>query len=398
MALTTVNPKLDVLIFNTGSFEFGWMGGIFQNLRRREMASEVYLKLREQLDQYSFGFPATESGVELKILEKLFTEGEAGMFLLLSPMAEAPEAVAQRTGRDLDEAASLLERMAEKGLIFRLHEDETVKYAAVPFVPGIYEFQLGTLDRELAELFEQYEEEGLQEALAEEATFMRPIPIKRSVDVSYSIATYDDSRELVKKQKLIAVGNCICRVQRGLIDKACDKPLDVCLTFGAFAQHYIDLNMARKIKVEEALEILERSEDAGLVSQPGGNQNPGAICNCCGDCCAVLRALNRDPHPAKRVISNYRATVDQEFCTGCETCLERCQMAAITINDDDVAEINLDRCIGCGLCVTTCPDEALHLELKPEDERREIPENAAQVKKEMAERRGTSFAPFAWAE
>ena len=362
------------------------------------MASEIYLRLREQLDQYSFGFPATESGVELKILEKLFTEDEAGMFLLLSPMAEAPEAVAQRTGRDIEEAASLLHLMAEKGLIFRLHEEETIKYAAVPFCPGVYEFQLGTLDRKLAELFEQYEEEGFSEALAEEATFKRSIPISRSVDVSYSVATHEDSRELVKKQKLIAVGNCICRVQQGLLGKVCDKPIDVCLLFGAFAQHYIDLNMARKIKVEEALGILDRSEDAGLVALPSGIQDPGAICNCCECCCAVLKALNKDPHPAKRLISNYHAVVDQELCTACETCRERCQIAAVTINDDNVAEINLDRCIGCGLCVTTCPDEALHLELKPEDELREVPENNSQLSREMAERRGTSFAPFAWAE
>jgi len=362
------------------------------------MASEVYLKLREQLDQYSCGFPATESGVELKILEKLFTEDEAGMFLLLSPIAEAPEAVSQRTGRDLEEAASLLQRMAEKGLVFPLHEDGTVKYAALPFVPGIFEFHLGTLDRELAELFDQFEEEGLSEAIAEEATFKRSIPISRSVDVSYAVATYDDSRELVKKQKLIALADCMCRVQKGLLGNACDKPIDNCLLFGGFAQRYIDLNIAREIKVEEALGILERCEDAGLVALPSGIQDPGAICNCCGCCCAVLKALNRDPHPAKRLISNYRAAVDEMLCTACETCLERCQMAAVTINDDDVAEINLDRCIGCGLCVTTCPDEALHLELKPEDERREVPENNSQLSREMAERRDTSFAPFAWAE
>ncbi len=52
------------------------------------MASEVYKELRKQLGQYSCGFPTTESGVEFKILEKLFTEEEAKMFLSLSLKAE----------------------------------------------------------------------------------------------------------------------------------------------------------------------------------------------------------------------------------------------------------------------------------------------------------------------
>ena len=79
------------------------------------MTMKVYQKLQEQLDQYSVGFPATDSGVELKILEKLFTEEEAEMFLLLSMMLETPESVAQRIERDPSAVAALLHQMAEKG-------------------------------------------------------------------------------------------------------------------------------------------------------------------------------------------------------------------------------------------------------------------------------------------
>ncbi len=49
-------------------------------------------------------------------------------------------------------------------------------------------------------------------------------------------------------------------------------------------------------------------------------------------------------------------------------CVERCQMDAILLDDDELAQVNLDRCIGCGLCVTTCPTEAICLEKKPEKE------------------------------
>ena len=101
------------------------------------MAMEVYQKLQEQLDQYSVGFPLTESGVEIRMLERLFTEEEAEMFLHLSMMLETPESVAQRTERDPEAVAALLDQMAEKGLIFRWHRDDIVKYGAVPYVLGI---------------------------------------------------------------------------------------------------------------------------------------------------------------------------------------------------------------------------------------------------------------------
>ncbi len=114
------------------------------------MPSEIYKKLREQLDQYSCGYPTTESGVEFKILEKLFTEEEAEMFLLMSLSLETPEEVTRRTGRDSETVAMLLSQMAEKGLLFRWRRGGEIKYGASAFVLGFFEFQLKTMDREIA--------------------------------------------------------------------------------------------------------------------------------------------------------------------------------------------------------------------------------------------------------
>lgn len=72
------------------------------------------------------------------------------------------------------------------------------------------------------------------------------------------------------------------------------------------------------------------------------------------------------------------------------------QLRGISINDDDVAEINLDRCIGCGLCVTKCPNEALLLEVKPEDQQRKPPETGREGIVMMAEKRGKSLTPLAF--
>ena len=361
------------------------------------MTSDIYRKLQEQLDQYSLGFPATESGVEIRILERLFTEDEAELFLLLTLQLETSEEVARRLRRDPDAVSVQLDQMAEKGLLFRLRKDNMIKYGATAFVAGIFEFQLPTLDRELAEMVEQYGEEAfLKSATEGTSLFLRTVPVNRSLDMSYKVAAYEDAREIIKNAKLIAVAKCICRVQQGLIDKGCDKPLEVCLLFGSNGRYYLDRGMARQVTVEEALKILEQAQGAGLVTQPVASKNPAGMCNCCGDCCAVLRALNRLPRPAENVFSDYYAVVDQDLCTGCETCLERCQMGAIAVIEGDVAEINLHRCIGCGLCVTTCPGGALRLERKPEDKRLTPPETAREQMTLMAQKRGKSLIPLAF--
>ena len=152
--------------------------------------------------------------------------------------------------------------------------------------------------------------------------------------------------------------------------------------------------MARFITQEEALEILERSEEAGLVPEPDNSQRPLAICNCCGDCCGVLTNIKRHPRPAELVVSNYYAEVDEDLCCACETCLDRCQMEAISMGEEGVAVVNLDRCIGCGLCVTTCDTGAMSLKSKPEDMRREPPAKFTDAMVYMAKKRGKSLIPL----
>lgn len=364
------------------------------------MAKEVYRKLQQQLDQYSVGFPAVASGVEIRILEKIFTEEEAEIALHLSMALETTESVAERTKRDPKAVAALLDRMANKGLVFRWRRNEAVKYGAIPFVIGIYECQLKSIDRELAQMAEGYLEEVLGKNMSrlKPSLLLRTIPINRAVDVAHQVATYEDSREIMKKQKMIAVANCICRVQQALIGHHCAKPSEVCFSFGSGARYYIELGIGRQVTTEEALEILDRCEEAGLVSQPANVINPGYMCNCCGNCCAVLRMVKKHPRPIEMVVSNYYAVVDADACTGCETCLERCQMEAIAIGEADVAEINLDRCIGCGLCVTTCPTAALRLEFKPEDQRYTPPAKGQELFEQMAQKRGKSLIPFTMAK
>jgi electron transport complex protein RnfB len=358
------------------------------------MPSKVYYDLREQLDQYSTGFPSTESGVEMKILERLFSEDEAELYLNLSMLLETPDAIAKRIGRKTEDIAGQLETMVAKGQIFRIKKGDSARYGAVPFVVGSYEFQLKNMDREFSAMFDQYFEEALgRQALGQNAP-MRTIPVNKSIDHSWPVAPYEDVKAIIQSKSKIAVADCICRVQQGLLQKACDSPLEVCFQFGSHAQYYADKGMARFITQEEAIGIIDKCEEAGLVPQPFMSQDAGGLCNCCGDCCGILRSIKMHPKPAEMVLTNYYAEVDPDLCTGCETCIDRCQMEAFEIGANDTMEIDRDRCIGCGLCVTTCPSEALSLKPKPESERREPPATGKEYIMRLASLRGKSLVPL----
>jgi len=358
------------------------------------MTDTIYRKLQEQIDQYSLGFPAAESGIDLKILKKLYTEEEASIFQDISMQLETPASLSERTSRDFQKTADLLEEMAKKGLLFRKRKKDAVYYAAIPFVIGSFEFQLNRIDKEFAEMVEDYFNEIYLNNLGGILPPLRTIPVNRSVSVSHNVAPYEDARKIIKSKEKIAVAHCICRTHQELLNDNCGKPLEACFVFGSHAEYYLENNMAREISQEDALAILDECEKAGLVNQPANMINPGGMCNCCGDCCGVLRALNQMSKPAEQVTNNYRASVDPDLCSGCELCIERCQMAAIRVNEEQLSIIDIDRCIGCGLCVTTCPEEALSMVLKPEDKQCTPPENGMELMIKTAEKRGTSLIPL----
>ncbi|MBI5585253.1 MAG: 4Fe-4S dicluster domain-containing protein [Deltaproteobacteria bacterium] len=350
------------------------------------MSEDIYRTLQQRLDQYSMGFPATESGIEIRILRYLFSEQDAALFLALSPALETPEAVAARLGRPLEDVAGQLEDMALRGLLFRLEKKGTVKYGAIPFVHGLFEFQVKNLSPDLALMMEQYEKEGFDRALQDSGGyFLRTIPIQRAVDTTQHIAAYEDAVTLLRQKDLIVITDCICRKRTEVMGQSCGKPMEACFMFGSMGQYYLDRDMGRKIDVEEAIAILTQCQEAGLVTQPATSQNPSGLCNCCGDCCGVLRALNRHPKPAEIIFSNYYARVEEEECLGCAVCLDRCQMQALSLNDEGLAQVNGDRCIGCGLCVTTCPSGAMQLIPKAADQIRVPPASSAEQMMRLAQ-------------
>ncbi|MCF8099478.1 MAG: 4Fe-4S dicluster domain-containing protein, partial [Desulfarculaceae bacterium] len=191
------------------------------------------------------------------------------------------------------------------------------------------------------------------------------------------------------QQNKILVAPCICRREHTLVGKGCDKPEETCLVFGAGAYYYLRRGVGREIDQAEALGILQKADEAGLVLQPSNAQKPINLCCCCGCCCQVLKTLKRQPRPADLAASPFVAAADPEECIGCGECLDRCQMEALSLDDEDKVVLDLGRCIGCGLCVSTCPSGALTLERKPEAEQKAVPGSVREMYVDMAKARGT---------
>jgi electron transport complex protein RnfB len=329
------------------------------------MGEDVYVRLREFLDGMPGGFPATESGVEIKILQRYFTPQEAEVTLQLKPLPEPVGAIAARLGMEEGAAGEMLEAMAKRGNIYRVRVQGQPYYMAMQFLVGIYEFHLKAMDRELAELLHEY----FPHLSALWGTYptkqQRIVPVNSAVDATPAVATYDQIREMVRGQKVIAVADCICRKEHALLDQPCEHPLENCFTFGVAASYYIENGIGREISLEECLQILERAEADAMVLGPTNSQSIMNICCCCKCGCNMIKGLSLYERPADHANSSYRAAIDAESCSACGVCLERCQIDAI-VEGDEYMEIDEARCIGCGLCVGTCPEEAVSLVAKAE--------------------------------
>jgi electron transport complex protein RnfB len=351
------------------------------------MTENVYQHLARHLDSLPGGFPSTESGVEMRILRKLFTEEEATMAVHLTMRSEPVEAIANRAGLEVSEVENRLEQMAKKGLIFRRRKDGAPFYSASQYVIGIWEYQVNNLDPELIRDMNEYIPDLVQLDVWQEVPQLRTIPVSESIDVEHEILPYEEAERLVLEHDTFAVAPCICRREHKMAGEGCDRPEEVCLIFGSGAEYYIENGFGRSIDSDEALSILHLANETGLVLQPSNSKHIVNICCCCGCCCQVLLAYKRHPAPASLVSSPFRIAVETELCIGCGDCLTRCQMDALSLVDDLIVA-DLDRCIGCGLCVTACTSESLHMVRKPEEIQSPIPTTLARTYLRLARVRG----------
>ncbi|MGD8595419.1 MAG: 4Fe-4S binding protein [Anaerolineae bacterium] len=352
------------------------------------MSEPVYRSLAQTLHSLPNGFPPTETGVELRLLAKIFTPEEAALASVMRDEWEPAEAIAVRAGVEPKAAYNRLKAMARKGQIYAGRRDRKLAFRLMPFAVGIYEEQLSRIDEELALLFEEYYVQAQGAINRFEPALQRVIPVEETVSAGIEIYPYERASQMLDQAKAWGVRECICRTQQKLIGKGCDHPLEACLVFAPVEGVFEHSEVTRAISREEAHRILHEAEEAGLVHSPG-NYRDGHfyICNCCTCCCAVLRSVAEFGMPPAMVSSGFVAVVDEAACAACGDCLERCQFGALAIVDD-ICRVDSGRCVGCGLCATVCPSGALQLERLPEATTTLPPVDLRDWKRQRAQTRG----------
>jgi Na+-translocating ferredoxin:NAD+ oxidoreductase RNF subunit RnfB len=281
--------------------------------------------------------------------------------------------------------------MIEKGQIIGIPMGENFVFIPLPFIVGIYFFQVPFLDEELAKLFEEYYKSWAEGSLNTSPTYHRVVSVDKSIPVEFEVFPYERAETILKDANSFGLYPCMCKLQTKHIDGGCDHPTNTCLVFSQAPGAFDSIPVIQSLSKEEAFQNLKNFEDAGLVHTMGNfrETNPGMdfICSCCTCGCTFLRSLSEFGMENSVAKTNFYSTVNNELCDGCGVCLDRCQFKAISA-ENDVYSVDKNKCSGCGLCVITCPPEALKLERKSEEESVEPPQNVMNWNEERAKGRG----------
>jgi electron transport complex protein RnfB len=334
---------------------------------------EIYLKLQEHLNKVTICFPHSKSGVEIRLLKYLFTPKEAKIATMLKFAWKELETLeniferAKHLGYTIEELEDCLDRMARKGAIMALKKGKTKTYGNANFIVGMADYQVNKLTKEFVKDSKKYLYEAYLMDLGKiTIPQTRIIPIEQKIEPDFGIINYDDFKDIFdKSEPPYMVTNCVCRQGCDILGQPCKitKRREVCISFGHAAQRYIEQGWGRQITKEETLEILRKNHNEGLIHQINNAQKPDFICSCCTCCCEGLKILKSLPNPGDLIKTNYYAQIDPELCKGCGTCIDHCQMEAISVKDE-ISTILKKRCIGCGYCINICPTEAIRLHKK----------------------------------
>jgi NAD-dependent dihydropyrimidine dehydrogenase PreA subunit len=359
------------------------------------MNDDVYRKLAQVLDTLPNGFRATDDGLEIRLLKRIFDPDEAELFCDLKLSFETAEQIAERTGRPLDGLEEQLTCMwKEKGQIQGIKLGEMRVFKLLPWAIGIYEAQLARMDRELAQLCNEYNRYFIPAFLPTGPQLMRTIPIDEQVAPTQEALPYDRVSGIIEAGQAFLLNDCICKKEEKLLDNGCDHPLEVCLAVAPVPGIFDDPPSGRSISKEEAYSVLEEAEDAGLVHLTS-NVASGHyfICNCCGCCCAVLKGMTK--HGLTNVVNtDFYSEIHTEPCTGCGLCVESvCQVDAIS-EKDEIYGVDRALCLGCGNCVGICPADAIQLQRKRPEDRVTPPADHDAWLDERARIRGVDYSMF----
>lgn len=366
--------------------------------------SSGYSRLVERLNRFPQGAPPSET--LYRILEMLFSEREAELVSLLPIKPFRVETAAQAWGMPISEARAVLEELARRAILVDINQNGHTLYVLPPPMAGFFEFSLmrtrGDLDQKaLSELFYQYlnvEEDFVRDLFTRGDTQLGRTFVHEpalSDDNALHVLDYERASEVIRTASAMGISDCYCRHKMHHMDRACDAPMNICMTFNTSAKSLIKHGHARPVDAAEGLELLQRAYEHNLV-QFGENVRASVnfICNCCGCCCEAMIAARRFAILNPVHTTNFIPAVDAAECTGCGKCVEICPvegMSLVSANDPNrpkakTARLDEDVCIGCGLCVRNCPTGGVSL--VPRETRVLTPMNGAHKAVVMAVERG----------
>jgi ferredoxin len=343
-----------------------------------------YKKLTGRLNLLPQGAVASELFFE--ILKILFSEREAG---LVSKLPILPFSASKAAGiwkLKESEARTILNDLADRGLLLDGEENNEVLYSLPPPMAGFFEFSLmryrNDIDQKtLSELFYQYmnvEEDFIKNLFTLGETQLGRTFVNEEVisnENALHVLDYERASWVIKSASVIGIGICYCRHKMEHLGKNCDAPMDICMTFNGSADSLVRHGIARKADVSEGLDLLKKARENKLV-QFGENAQDKVnfICNCCGCCCEALIAARRFGflHPVHT--TNFIPFILEENCNGCGKCVSLCPVEAMTLvsannpkkPNSKKAKLDADICLGCGICLTGCSFKAIDLRSRRE--------------------------------
>ena len=368
-------------------------------------ARSGYQQLTDRLNRFPQGAPPSD--LLYAILKMLFSERDAGLVGQL-PVRPFTAARASRVWKlPLAETIGILEGLASRAILLDIGQPDGERvFVLPPPMAGFFEFSMmrirDDLDQKvLGELFYQYlnvEEDFIKALFTDGQTQLGRVFVQEAVlpvDDGIHVLDHERASEVIRSASSRAVGVCYCRHKMEHVDRACDAPRDICMTFNGTASSLIKYEFAREVDVAEGLDLLAEAQESNLV-QFGENVQQGVnfICNCCGCCCEAMIAARRFAFMDPVHTSNWLPAVDTEKCNGCSKCVNVCPVEAMNLtsaNDPHrprrkLAKVDEDLCLGCGVCVRNCSRDAVRL--VPRQERVITPVDSGQRAVLMAIERG----------
>ncbi|MCP4293325.1 MAG: hypothetical protein GY780_15985 [bacterium] len=180
-----------------------------------------------------------------RILAILMSEKETGLLALLPIKPFTAETASRAWKLSLAESKNILNELASRALLVDVQKRGQSVYSLPPPMAGFFEFSLmrtrGDVDQAaLSQLFYEYlnvEEDFVKELFTVGETQLGRIFIQEAVLSSENAAhvlDFERASEVVRTASHFGVGMCYCRHKKQHLGKACDSPMDICMTFNGW--------------------------------------------------------------------------------------------------------------------------------------------------------------------